>query len=127
MTIEELRARKRELMARRQNELALEASGQGDSLALFMVNEELMDINAQLRTLAPRHRIGARRVADGAYHADRRQYEAWAQGEEDGGSRAAELREAVRRGLSLAGGFDGAARWSLARARERERERRDKV
>jgi len=106
MTIEELRARKRELMAQRQNELALEASGQGDCLALFMVNEELMEINAQLRALAPRHRIGARRVADGAYHADRRQYEEWAQGgEDDGGdgrgSRALELREAVQRGMSL--------------------------
>lgn len=53
MTSEELRERKRELMARKKYELELQEQGKGDNFALFMVNEELLDINAQLRALAP--------------------------------------------------------------------------
>ena len=37
MTIEELRVRKRELLARKKYELDLQARGEGDNLALFMV------------------------------------------------------------------------------------------
>lgn len=53
MTSEELRERKRELMARKKYELELQGQGKGDNFALFMVNEELLDVNAQLRALAP--------------------------------------------------------------------------
>lgn len=53
MTSEELRERKRELMARKKYELELQEQGKGDNFALFMVNEELLDVNAQLRALAP--------------------------------------------------------------------------
>ena len=49
--IEALRARKRELLARKKYELELQARGEGDNLALFMVNEELLDVNDQLRAL----------------------------------------------------------------------------
>ncbi len=51
MTIDELRARKRELLARKRHELELQARGEGDNLALFMVREELGDVNDQLRAL----------------------------------------------------------------------------
>ena len=51
MTIDELRARKRELLARKKYELDLQARGEGDNLALFMVNEELLDVNDQLKAL----------------------------------------------------------------------------
>ncbi|WP_297294368.1 hypothetical protein [uncultured Oscillibacter sp.] len=37
MTIDELRARKRELLARKRHELELQARGEGDNLALFPV------------------------------------------------------------------------------------------
>ena len=58
MTIEELRARKRELLARKRHELELQARGEGDNLALFMVREELGDVNDQLRALtAGRRRL----------------------------------------------------------------------
>ena len=51
MTIDELKARKRELMARKKYELELQERGEGDNFALFMVNEELLDVNAQLRAI----------------------------------------------------------------------------
>ena len=53
MTIDELKARKRELMARKKYELELQERGEGDNFALFMVNEELLDVNAQLRAIVP--------------------------------------------------------------------------
>ncbi len=80
VTIDELRTRKRELLARKKYELDLQAAGRGDNLALFMVNEELMDVNAQLRALSPNRRVGARRVSS-AWAADQRQYEEWRQEE----------------------------------------------
>lgn len=46
MTIDELKARKQELMARKKYELELQERGEGDNMALFMVNEELLDVNA---------------------------------------------------------------------------------
>ena len=76
MTIEELRARKRELLARKKYELELQARGEGDSLALFMVNEALLDVGDQLRALtAGRRKRGGRTAADCA--GDRQQYLDW--------------------------------------------------
>ena len=46
MTIDELRSRHRELLARKKEELALQAEGRGDNMALFMVQEELLEVNA---------------------------------------------------------------------------------
>lgn len=60
MTIDELRTRRRELLARKKHELELQASGKGDNMALFMVQEELLDINAHLRALMPGHRVGGK-------------------------------------------------------------------
>lgn len=60
MTIEELRNRHRELLARRKEELALQAEGRGDNLALFMVQEELLDVRAQIRALTPQRRVGSK-------------------------------------------------------------------
>ena len=76
MTIEELRARKRELLARKRHELELQARGEGDNLALFMVREELGDVNDQLRALtAGRRQRGGQTAAD--YTKDRQQYLDW--------------------------------------------------
>lgn len=63
MTIDELRARKQELLARKKYEMELQEQGKGDNFALFMVNEELLDVNAQLRAIRPagnRQQIGPR-------------------------------------------------------------------
>lgn len=83
-TIDELKARKKELQARRQEELALQAVGKGDNLALFMVEEELFDVNAQLRTLTPGHRVGNKggHVSNTAFEGgrspyDRKQFQEW--------------------------------------------------
>ena len=76
MTIDQLRDRRRELLDRKKQEQERQAAGHGDNMALFMVQEELMDVNAQLRTLMPRHRIGHRR-SDGDYAPNRQQYIDW--------------------------------------------------
>lgn len=76
MTIDELRTRKRELLARKKYEMDLQARGEGDNLALFMVNEELLDINDQLRTLTiGRRKSGGNTPAD--FAKDRQHYLNW--------------------------------------------------
>ena len=77
MTIDELRSRHRELLARKKEELALQAEGRGDNMALFMVQEELLEVNAQLRALTPQRRVGTRRVSHSDYLPDRQQYIDW--------------------------------------------------
>lgn len=76
MTIDELRTRRRERLARKKEELELQAAGRGDNFALFMVQEELMDVNAQLRTLMPGHRVGVRTTGS-PWAPDRQQYIDW--------------------------------------------------
>nr|WP_325212333.1 sigma factor-like helix-turn-helix DNA-binding protein [uncultured Oscillibacter sp.] len=102
--IEALRARKRELLARKKYELDLQARGEGDNLALFMVSEELLDINDQLRALtAGRWKRGENTPAD--YAKDRQQYLDWRReqtaldGETDEGR--ARLKAAAVQGLDL--------------------------
>ena len=108
MTSEELRERKKELMARKKYELELQEQGKGDKFALFMVNEELLDVNAQLRALAPAGkapRVGRRTVnADygSRFNAgDRQQFIDWArQDTEDAADDArAEMRRLLRSGI----------------------------
>lgn len=77
MTIDELRARKRELLARKRHELELQARGEGDNLALFMVREELGDVNDQLRALTAGRRQRGGQTAAADYTKDRQQYLDW--------------------------------------------------
>ena len=56
MTVDELKARRKELSAKKK---ALELDG-SDAIALCMVEEELMDVNAHLRALTPGQRIGSK-------------------------------------------------------------------
>nr|DAD85666.1 MAG TPA: helix-turn-helix protein [Siphoviridae sp. ctP6113] len=77
MIIEELRNRHRELLARKKEELSLQAEGRGDNLALFMVQEELLEVNAQLRALSARHRVGSKRGTPNDFAVDRQQYINW--------------------------------------------------
>lgn len=108
MTIDELKARKQELMARKKYELELQERGEGDNMALFMVNEELLDVNAQLRALAPagkRPKFGRRgRTVHASYGdrggplvSDRQQFIDWAR--QDSDEDAAESRIALRKML----------------------------
>lgn len=97
--IEELRARKRELLARKKYELDLLARGEGDRLALFMVQEELLDVAGQLRALTSgRRRSGGRTSADWAK--DRQQYLNWRQADDEPDGDRARLGQAAVRGLA---------------------------
>ena len=110
MTSEELRERKRELMARKKYELELQEQGKGDKFALFMVNEELLDVNAQLRALAPAGK-GAKfgrkgRTVNSDYGSrfnagDRQQFIDWARQdtEEAADDARAEMRKLLHSGL----------------------------
>ncbi|WP_298034357.1 hypothetical protein [uncultured Dysosmobacter sp.] len=78
MTIDELKARKKVLQARKKQELDLQAAGRGDNLALFMVEEELLDVNAQLRALTPGRRVGGKGPRQyGEWAPDKQQYVDW--------------------------------------------------
>lgn len=80
MTVDELRARRRELLEQKKYELALQAEGKGDNLAIFMINEELLTVNANLRMLTPGHRVGNRRNRQyGDWAPDKQQYRDWIQ------------------------------------------------
>ena len=57
MSIDQLKARRRELLARKKYELDLQAKGEGDPLDLFVVEEELLSVNAQLRMVNPQVRV----------------------------------------------------------------------
>ena len=105
MTIEELRARKRELLARKKYELDLQARGEGDNLALFMVREELGDVNDQLKALTVGRRNRGPQAAASDYTKNRQQYLDWRRedtaldGEIDEGR--ARLKAAAVHGLEL--------------------------
>ena len=75
--IDVLRARKRELLARKKYELELQARGVGDNLALFVVQEELLDVNDQLRALTTGRRRTGGRTAAADYTRDRQRYLDW--------------------------------------------------
>ena len=80
MTVDELKARRKELSAKKK---ALELDG-SDAIALCMVKEELLDVNAKLRALTPGKRIGRRSgKSHSEFSADRQQFLNWAQGEQE--------------------------------------------
>ena len=110
MTIDELKARKRELMARKKYELELQERGEGDNFALFMVNEELLDVNAQLRAIVPagkRVHFGRKGRASSSLDAyaqnsgDRQQFIKWARADVDDAAEEAraELRKMLHGGM----------------------------
>ena len=101
MTVDELKARRKELSAKKK---ALELDG-SDAIALCMVKEELLDVNAKLRALTPGKRIGRRPgKSHSEFSADRQQFLNWAQGEQedegDGDARSV-MRAAVAEGKDL--------------------------
>ena len=89
-TIDELRARKRELLERKEEELRAKAEGRGDNMALFILEEELLAINDHIRALDPRRKTAPRsRVTNHSRAADYQQYRNWLVA--DGGDNREEL------------------------------------
>ena len=110
MTIDELRARKRELLAEKRRETEALERGEGDEMALFLIKEELLDVTAQLRALAPagerpiKSGTGSLSTDAGRFNpGDRQQFIQWAQQEteDDGAEMAAEANAEARRMIEL--------------------------
>lgn len=97
MTIDELRSRKQELLARKKYEMELQEQGQGDNFALFMVNEELLDINAKIRALSPARGVGRRgRVTHSEFSSDKQQFIDWTREDADAAQELDEARLMMR-------------------------------
>lgn len=87
MMVDDVLARKREVLALRRAELERQERGEGDRFKLFLLEEELHDLNARLRALrgAPR----ARGMANSALAMDCAQYRSWLAEERDEETREA--------------------------------------
>lgn len=89
MTVDGILARKREVLAQRKTALAARERGEGDGFNLFFLNEELHDLNGQLRALRGAPRTRSRTC--GGMSMDYARYADWLAGERDD-----EMREAHR-------------------------------
>lgn len=81
MTVDDILARKREVLAQRREAQEKLERGEGDQFDLFMLEEELQDLNAQLRSL--RGGPKAQRATSSALSMDRGQYEEWLTADRD--------------------------------------------
>ena len=82
--IDELKARKRDLLAQRESIIAeMEAGTLTDKFPLFFCNEEIRAVNAQLRASAHRKTTAARHVGDGEFMVDKRLYSDWLHSDTD--------------------------------------------
>ena len=108
MTVDELKARRKELLAQKK-ELC-----DGGSEALFMVEEELMDVNAHLRALTPGQRIGSKggRVQVGLA-TDHQQFTDWAQEDQAGTDEGADYRAAMVEALAESKGLMTETQWRV--------------
>ena len=75
MKVDEILARKRDILAQRREELEAQERGEGDNFNLFFLNEELSDLNAQLRSLRGGYRAGG--YTNSQLTMDRGQYMDW--------------------------------------------------
>ena len=108
MTADELKARRKELLAQKK-ELC-----DGGSEALFMVEEELMDVNAHLRALTPGQRIGSKggRVQVGLA-TDHQQFTDWAQEDQAGTDEGVDYRAAMVEALAESKGLMTETQWRV--------------
>ena len=108
MTVDELKARRKELLAQKK-ELC-----DGGSEALFMVEEELMDVNAHLRALTPGQRIGSKggRVQVGLA-TDHQQFTDWAQEDQAGTDEGFDYRAAMVEALAESKGLMTETQWRV--------------
>ena len=76
--IDELKARKKELLARRKSIIAdMDAGTLQDKFPLFFCNEEIRSVNAQLRASAHRKTTATKTLSDGKFAVERRLYSDW--------------------------------------------------
>ena len=83
MTIDDLKMQHRELLARKRHELELQEKGEGDPLTLFVINEELVSVRAQLRMLNPQVRVGETSHYEKSYAFDKKQFDEWVLQDQD--------------------------------------------
>lgn len=111
MTVDELKARRKELSAKKK---ALELDG-SDAIALCMVEEELMDVNAHLRALTPGQRIGSKggraQVGRATEH---QQFTDWAQEDQNSlDEDAADVRTIAMKSLANGKNLMTARQWEV--------------
>ena len=108
MTVDELKARRKELLAQKK-----ELCDEGGE-ALFMVEEELMDVNAHLRALTPGQRIGSKggRVQVGLA-TDHQQFTDWAQEDQAGTDEGVDYRAAMVEALAESKGLMTETQWRV--------------
>ena len=95
MTVDELKARRKELLAQKK-----ELCDEGGE-ALFMVEEELMDVNAHLRALTPGQRIGSKGGSvQVGLATDHQQFTDWAQEDQAGTDEGVDYRAAMVEALA---------------------------
>ena len=110
MTVDELKARRKELSAKKK---ALELDG-SDAIALCMVEEELMDVNAHLRALTPGQRIGSKggRVQVGLA-TDHQQFTDWAHEDQAGTEECVDYRAIMMEALAESKDLMTEAQWKV--------------
>lgn len=103
MTIEELRERKKQLLAMKAEEEALQAEGKGDNLNYFIIKEELLDVNAHLREMLPKKRLSmGKRTTNPDFQFDRQQFLNWQDQEDHGDNDEKAFKEqAAKKALSF--------------------------
>lgn len=111
MTVDELKARRKELSAKKK---ALELDG-SDVIALCMVEEELMDVNAHLRALTPGQRIGSKGGrAQVGRATDHQQFTDWAQEDQNSlDEDAADVRTIAMKSLANGKNLMTARQWEV--------------
>lgn len=84
LRIGELKARKAELRAQREEIIAeMEAGTLVDKFPLFFCNEEIRSVNAQLRAYAHKKKVSAKRLGEGKFALDKQLYHNWLHQDED--------------------------------------------
>lgn len=110
MTVDELKARRKELSAKKK---ALELDG-SDAIALCMVEEELMDVNAHLRALTPGQRIGSKGGSvQVGFAMDHQQFTDWAHEDQAGTEECVDYRAIMMEALAESKDLMTEAQWKV--------------
>ena len=108
MTVDELKARRKELLAQKK-ELC-----DGGGAALFMVEEELMDVNAHLRALTTGQRIGSKGgCVQVGLATDHQQFTDWAREDQAGTDEGVDYRAAMVEALAESKDLMTEAQWRV--------------
>lgn len=112
MTLGELKARRRELMARKK---VLQDVGESDDLALFVVEEELIDVNTQIRALTPGKRIGTKggHLMGTEYNYGRKQFQDWRDAQNEPDEDVVDLRAVMKDTLAESRELMSERQWEI--------------